>query len=125
MPAGAREIDSPREMEQAAEQIAGQGPDWALVKGGHLAGEPVDVLSNGAETIKVTRRRVDTRNTHGTGCTYSSAIAARLAQGLSVPRAVQTARDDLQRGLEHALSIGSGRGPLGHHAMFERPADGS
>ena len=120
---GGIDVSTPEEMKEAAEQLAGQGPDWALVKGGHLAGEPVDVLSDGAETLRISRPRVDTRNTHGTGCTYSSAIAARLAQGLSVPRAVEVARDDLQRGLEHALSIGSGRGPLGPPAMFRMSRD--
>ena len=114
-----REFTKVEEMKEAAEDIAGMGPDWAVVKGGHLEGDPVDVLSDGEDILEVRRRRVDTHNTHGTGCTYSSAIAARLAQGLAVPEAVQTARDDLQRGLEHNLSIGSGRGPLDHHAMFD------
>ena len=116
------ELETVDEMKEAAAAIADMGPRWALVKGGHLSGEPVDILSDGKDTVEIRRPRVHTTNTHGTGCTYSAAIASRLARGLSPRAAVRKARDDLQKGLEASLSLGAGSGPLNHYAMFEPPA---
>ena len=106
-------------MREAARRIHAAGPRWVLVKGGHLAGEPADLLYDGREFRRITRPRVATRNTHGTGCTYSAAIATGLARGMDVPQAVEWARDALQAALEGALELGRGVGPLGHGAMFE------
>jgi len=111
-------VRSVDQMQEAAERIHRLGPEWVLVKGGHLAGEPVDVLFDGSEFHYVRRARVDTLNTHGTGCTYSAAIATWLARGLPVPRAVEAARDAVQLGLSNALPLGKGRGPLNHGAIF-------
>ncbi len=105
-------------MREAARRIRALGPRWVLVKGGHLAGEPTDVLFDGDEFRDVTRPRVPTSNTHGTGCTYSAAIAACLGRGMSVPDAMERARDALQSALEHSLALGKGCGPLDHRAMF-------
>lgn len=106
------------DMKGAARSILEMGPQWVLVKGGHLSGEPVDVLSNGEEVHEIRRPRVDTRSTHGMGCTYSAAIATYLGHGLEMPEAVERARDALQAALETALSLGGGHGPLNHGAMF-------
>ncbi len=106
-----------------AERLLELGPGAVLAKGGHLGGaESVDVLAT-ADGVVVTRRpRVDTRATHGTGCTLSSAIAALTARGRGGPGrwepVVEQARDYLQRALEGgaALGVGSGHGPVHHFA---------
>lgn len=111
-------VETADEMREAARELRQAGPEWVLVKGGHLEGEPVDVLYGGRQFREVARRRVATKNTHGTGCTYSAAIATGLARGMAVPEAIEWARDALQRALEGSLEIGGGCGPLGHGAMY-------
>jgi len=105
-------------MSEAARRVRELGPEWVLVKGGHLEGDPVDVLFNGQDFHEVRRPRVRTTSTHGTGCTYASAIATGLAYGLGVLEAVEWARDAVQAGLEGGLQIGHGAGPLDHGALF-------
>lgn len=114
-----RQVASREDMREAARCIAGLGTRWVLVKGGHLSGEPVDLLFDGTDFIELARPRVSTENTHGSGCTYSAAIATYVGAGLSVPDAVARARDAVQVALEHSLALGNGHGPLDHHAMFE------
>ncbi len=108
------------DMREAARRIHHLGPQWVLVKGGHLAGEPTDLLFNGKDFVEVSRPRVETSDTHGTGCTYSAAIATGLARGMAVPAAVQWARDALQRALKRPLRLGDGCGPVNHGAIWER-----
>jgi len=108
-------------MKEAARRLHGFGCRWVLVKGGHLCGDPVDVLFDGHGFLEVRRPRVPTPNRHGTGCTYSAAIATGLAWGLAVPAAVEWARDAVQAGLQAALDVGRCSGPLGHGALFGRP----
>jgi hydroxymethylpyrimidine/phosphomethylpyrimidine kinase len=110
-------VQSEDDMREAARRIHAFGPRYVLVKGGHLKGEPTDLLFDGAVFRRVTRPRVATRNTHGTGCTYSAAIATGLARGMEVPQAVEWARDALQAALAASLDLGRGCGPLGHGAM--------
>ena len=74
-----------------ARAITELGPRWVLVKGGHLAGDPVDVLFDGTRTWRFAGERIETRHTHGTGCTLASAIASYLALGADVPAAVEQA----------------------------------
>ncbi|MCD6415932.1 MAG: bifunctional hydroxymethylpyrimidine kinase/phosphomethylpyrimidine kinase [Planctomycetes bacterium] len=105
-------------MREAARRIRQFGPQWVLVKGGHLPGAPTDLLFDGADFYEISRPRIETENTHGTGCTYSAAIATGLAMGKSVPEAVEWARDALQAALRASLPLGRGRGPLDHGAMF-------
>ena len=114
----AAEVGDEAAMREAARRIHDLGPEWVLVKGGHLSGEPLDLLWDGRDLYELRRPRIDTRNTHGTGCTYSAAIATCLAFGLPVPEAVETARDALQAGLAASLSVGAGSGPLNHGRMF-------
>ena len=105
------------DMAVAAERLVRElGARAALVKGGHLEGdEVVDVLFDGA--VRSFRRpRVQTRSTHGTGCTLSAAVTARLALGDSLPRAVETALDFVHRAITTAPGLGSGHGPLNHWA---------
>ncbi len=105
-------------MEEAARRLHDLGAEWVLVKGGHLAGEPVDVLFDGKSFHRVVRPRVRTANSHGTGCTYAAAIATGLALGKAVPETVEWARDAVQAALRQALPLGQGSGPLNHRVLF-------
>jgi hydroxymethylpyrimidine kinase/phosphomethylpyrimidine kinase len=105
-------------MREVARRVHDLGPDWVLLKGGHLEGDPVDVLFDGRDFTEIRRPRIDTLNTHGTGCTYSAAIATCLGLGLPVPEAVERARDALQTAIEQAPNLGGGHGPLNHRAMW-------
>ena len=101
-------------METAARLIHAMGCRNVLVKGGHAVGDAVDVLFDGTEFRRFEARRIDTRNTHGTGCTFSSAIAANLALGHDVAGAVARAKRYVTTAIEHALPIGKGHGPTHH-----------
>ena len=114
------------EMATAARALVRLGAGAALVKGGHLedaesGARVVDLLWDGTTEHRWTRPRVDTRHTHGTGCTLSAAITAGLAHGLAVHEAVARATAFIGRAIETAPGLGSGRGPVNHFA----PADGS
>jgi hydroxymethylpyrimidine/phosphomethylpyrimidine kinase len=104
------------QMEAQARSLVALGARAALVKGGHLDGEPVDVLFDGAAARVFRGRRIETRNAHGTGCALSSAIAARLAQDAALPGAVADAKRWLEGALEAAQDerIGQGAGPPQH-----------
>ena len=94
----------------------------AVVKGGHLDGPATDVLYDGDAYTLFTSERIDTPNTHGTGCTLGSAIAAGLAKGLDVPTAVQQAKDYVTASIRASFSVGRGHGPLNHfHELWDRP----
>ena len=103
-------------MERAARAIHGLGPKYVLVKGGHLPGDPVDILFDGACFKRYTAERVETRHTHGTGCTYSAAIAANLALGRTIEEAVGISKRYITAAIGAGLRIGGGRGPVGHSA---------
>jgi hydroxymethylpyrimidine/phosphomethylpyrimidine kinase len=101
--------------QRAAERLLSHGPAAVLVKGGHLAGDPVDVLvMRGGATRLYRASRVQTAHTHGTGCTYSAAITALLARGVLLEDAIADARSWLSRVMAAPLGIGQGRGPLNH-----------
>ncbi|MFQ5897288.1 MAG: bifunctional hydroxymethylpyrimidine kinase/phosphomethylpyrimidine kinase [Candidatus Methylomirabilia bacterium] len=101
-------------MEEAARRIHRLGPRSVLVKGGHLKGEAVDVLWNGNAFIAFSAPRIDSTNTHGTGCTYSAAIAAGLAKGLPLEPAVREAKAYVTRAIREGFAIGRGVGALRH-----------
>lgn len=103
------------DMEEAARRIHALGPRWVVVKGGHLAeGRAVDLVYDGQGFFELDGERVDTRHTHGTGCTFSAAIAAGLARGLDVPAALQRAKKVISWAIAHAPGIGGGHGPTNH-----------
>jgi hydroxymethylpyrimidine/phosphomethylpyrimidine kinase len=105
------------EMTAQAKAIVALGAGAALVKGGHADGdEAVDIFFDGRETLRLAAPRIATPNTHGTGCTLSAAIAARLAKGLPLREAVGEAKDYLHAALAAgaALRIGHGSGPVHH-----------
>ncbi len=114
-----------QEMEVQARQILSLGARRVLIKGGHGGGpESVDLLIGEGEFVRLAAPRIATRNTHGTGCTLSSAIAAGLAIGESVTEAVRTAKKYVTAAIHAAdqLKIGSGHGPLHHfHAVWRTP----
>jgi len=109
------EVRTPAQMERAARALLKLGARAALVKGGHLPGdEVVDVMVAGDEKWRFERPRLDTTSTHGTGCTLSAAVAAGLAHGRPLQRAVRDALDFVQRAMAAAPGLGSGHGPLNH-----------
>ena len=110
------EILSYHDMVKAGKRICGMGAQNVLIKGGHLEGEAVDVLTGAAGERRYSAPRIVTKNTHGTGCTLSSAIAAEIAKGHPLPEAVQIAKEYITRAIKHSLEIGTGHGPLNHWA---------
>ncbi|GAB3221977.1 hypothetical protein GCM10027447_08340 [Glycomyces halotolerans] len=121
-----REIDGPDEMREAARALATFGPRAVMVKGGHAAGDDVslDVLWCDGRMLDLAAPRVGTRNTHGTGCTLASAIAARLALGHPLPQAVAGAKTYVTEALKAAADwrLGAGPGPVHHHCANLRLA---
>ena len=111
------EVRTPEQMERAGRALLGLGAGAALVKGGHLDGdEIVDVLVTADGARRFTRPRIVTTSTHGTGCTLSAAVAAGLAHGRPLERAVEYALDFVHRAIAAApgLGLGGGHGPLNH-----------
>ncbi|MEG3629061.1 bifunctional hydroxymethylpyrimidine kinase/phosphomethylpyrimidine kinase [Streptomyces poriticola] len=111
--AGVR-IESEDGMRRAAAAVLAYGPRWALIKGGHLPGEAVDLLTDGAEEHWLRAPRHDNRHTHGTGCTLASAIAAHLAKGRPVPEAVAAAKEYVTGAIASGFPLGAGIGPVDH-----------
>lgn len=102
------------EMLVAAQRIHERGPRYVLLKGGHMSGDAIDVLFDGKESYCLQAPRIVTQNTHGTGCTLSSAIAANLARGYSIHVAVSKGKDYINTAIKHSFSIGKGVGPIHH-----------
>jgi hydroxymethylpyrimidine/phosphomethylpyrimidine kinase len=111
-------------MREAAERIAETGARNVLVKGGHGSGaEAADILLlEDGRFLRLSAPRIDTRNTHGTGCTLSAAIASRLALGDDVEAAVRAAKAYITQAIRDALPLGGGHGPVGHLASLYRRA---
>jgi hydroxymethylpyrimidine/phosphomethylpyrimidine kinase len=103
-------------MRAAAEKILSFGAQAVLVKGGHLGGDAMDVLLYQDEWTEFTAQRVETRHTHGTGCTYSAAITASLASGDDLRTAIQRAKRYITEAIRTNPGFGSGSGPVNHHA---------
>jgi hydroxymethylpyrimidine/phosphomethylpyrimidine kinase len=111
-----RPVTNLDEMQEAARTLHGQGARWVVVKGGHLGDEEdaVDLVYDGRRFEALRSPRLPARNTHGSGCTFSAAIAAGLARGLEPPAAIQRAKRYVTRAIEHSLALGAGHGPLNH-----------
>jgi hydroxymethylpyrimidine/phosphomethylpyrimidine kinase len=101
-------------MLRAARAISAMGPQWVLVKGGHLAGNPVDLLFDGSSAIRYPGERILSPHTHGTGCTLASAIASCLALGADMPAAVKLAREYITGAIAGGFPLGAGIGPVDH-----------
>lgn len=102
------------EMRAAARELRALGPRAVVVKGGHLEGDAVDVFWDGERLEDLPAPRIATTNTHGTGCTYSAAIAARLALGEPLMEAVRGAKAYLTEAIRRSYSVGRGHGPVDH-----------
>jgi hydroxymethylpyrimidine/phosphomethylpyrimidine kinase len=106
-----RKVNSLDEMRKAAVQIWGLGAKNVVVKGGHLKGKAIDILFDGKNYTEIESPRIKTKNTHGTGCTFASAIATLLARGETVPGAVKKAKNFITMAIQAGLSLGKGTGP--------------
>jgi hydroxymethylpyrimidine/phosphomethylpyrimidine kinase len=110
------EVRTLADAREAAEAIHGMGARNVLVKGGHLEGEKdsVDVLFDGVQMHTFDAPRIDTPHTHGTGCTYASAIAAGLARGYELRAAIARAKRYVTDAVRHGFPLGAGHGPTNH-----------
>ncbi len=110
------EIHTLADMEEAARRIYGLGPRAVLIKGGAMPGElkALDLWYDGDNLTPLRTETIDTRHTHGTGCTLAAAIAARLALGSDPYTAARQAKTYVTRALQHAFNPGQGQGPVGH-----------
>jgi hydroxymethylpyrimidine/phosphomethylpyrimidine kinase len=111
-------VDDVAGMRRAAEALCSMGARAALVKGGHLTGCAIDVLFTDGACQEFTAPRIDSRHTHGTGCTYSAAITAFLAAGDALIEAVERAKRFITRAIETSPGLGAGCGPVNHHETF-------
>jgi hydroxymethylpyrimidine/phosphomethylpyrimidine kinase len=110
-----RPVPDAEAMPKAAEELLAMGPRAVLLKGGHLeGGKLLDVLATPEGVLSLEAARIDTRHTHGTGCTLASAVATGLAQGLDTKRAVLRAHAYLQKAIAAAPGYGRGHGPVNH-----------
>jgi hydroxymethylpyrimidine/phosphomethylpyrimidine kinase len=109
------------DMKDAARELHRRGVRAVVVKGGHLPGDAVDVFFDGTRLEELRAPRIDTANTHGTGCTYASAIASRLALGDGLLEAVRGAKAYLTEAIRRSYSVGHGHGPVDHlHPLTKR-----
>lgn len=107
-----REVDSLESMKEAARDLHEMGPDFVLVKGGHLDGDATDILYDGTSFIELSAPRIDSKHTHGTGCTLAAATTAYLARGDSVVEAIRKAKVFVTGAIRRGLAIGGGFGPV-------------
>lgn len=116
-----RSIHTLEDMKDAAKAIFQMGAKSVLLKGGHLETDSTDILYTGEEFIHFTSARINTKNTHGTGCTLSSAIASNLARGMSIEQAIAKAKEYITIAIEHSLAIGKGVGPTHHfYSLYKK-----
>ncbi|CAM5204073.1 Hydroxymethylpyrimidine phosphate kinase ThiD OS=Castellaniella defragrans (strain DSM / CCUG 39792 / 65Phen) OX=1437824 GN=BN940_03486 PE=4 SV=1 [Castellaniella denitrificans] len=128
---GQSPADNLKDMRRVAERLrrllADDGERWVFLKGGHLPGDDtIDLLHDGDRLIELPGRRIDTPNTHGTGCTLSAAMAALLPRAPDVPEAARHAKAWLERAIAASgqLQVGSGHGPVHHfHALWPKLQD--
>jgi hydroxymethylpyrimidine/phosphomethylpyrimidine kinase len=115
-----RALVTDEDIRQAARDIVDLGPRAVVMKGGHRPGAATDVLFDGHEFHAFTVERFDTPNTHGTGCTFSAAIAAELAQGHDLVDAVGTAKRYVTEAIRRSAPLGAGHGPVAHDWLLSR-----
>lgn len=110
-------------MKEVAKRLMNFGSEWVLVKGGHLTQDAIDILYDGRNFYRFPGVRIQTKNTHGTGCTYSAAITACLAKGMEVPEAVEHSKKFITTAIKLGLQIGKGHGPTHHFAELYGEAE--
>ena len=111
-------LAGPRSIRKAAERILAMGPRSVVIKGGHRRGPATDFFYDGKRFREIAAHRIHTKNTHGTGCTFSAAIAANLARGMELENAVIQAKRYVTRAIQGSLDVGKGAGPLHHFYRF-------
>ncbi|MFZ2448158.1 MAG: bifunctional hydroxymethylpyrimidine kinase/phosphomethylpyrimidine kinase [Syntrophobacteraceae bacterium] len=111
-------VETPEQMREAARRLKEFGPKYVVVKGGHLPGNPMDLLYDGTSFREYVNERRQTPHTHGTGCTFASAIAACVAKGFSVEDAVGRAKEYITGAISRGLPLGRGHGPVHHFHEF-------
>ncbi len=111
-------ITNQEEMEKAVRELYLLGPRSVLIKGGHLQSDAVDVFFDGEKMTVFSAPRINSKNTHGTGCTLSSAIAAHLALGNDLISAVGQSKEYLTKAIDNSISLGHGAGPVHHFHKF-------
>jgi hydroxymethylpyrimidine/phosphomethylpyrimidine kinase len=109
-------ISSIEDMKEAAKRIKSIGCEYVLIKGGHInwLQQATDILYDGKDFYEFTSPRIETKNTHGTGCTYSAAICAGLSKGLNAIEAISEAKDYVTGAIRRSFNLGKGHGPLNH-----------
>jgi hydroxymethylpyrimidine/phosphomethylpyrimidine kinase len=115
-----KSTESVSRMKKAAQALHLMGARNVLVKGGHLKGKAIDILFDGKDYHELAGDRIESRNTHGTGCTLSAALAMELANGVSLPEAVKRAKDFVTAAIRSSIDLGHGCGPLNPYASFSR-----
>jgi hydroxymethylpyrimidine/phosphomethylpyrimidine kinase len=113
-------VRSIKEMRKAAYRIYKLGAKHVVIKGGHLEGRAIDLLYNGERYEEIEGPRIETKNTHGTGCTFASAIATLLARGDAIPEAVRKAKIFITMAIQSSLHLGKGTGPTNPSAYVLR-----
>lgn len=109
-----RTIKSPSDVEEAAKAISELGPRIVVIKGGHLPGDPIDVVYRNGNIDQLGGERISTTNTHGTGCTFAAAIAAFLAHGVDDLEAIRLAKVYIEATLRGSYAVGEGHSPVNH-----------
>lgn len=112
-------IRTDEEMQEACRKIHALGAKTVLLKGGHLAGAPNDLYFDGTEFTFYKGDRIETKNTHGTGCTLSSVIAANMAKGHTLTEAVEIGKMYITKAIQHSFNLGHGHGPVHHFYAFD------
>ncbi len=115
------EVKDVEGMQEAARCIKAMGPKFVVIKGGHLPGNPMDLLYDGEKYREYSDERCQSRHTHGTGCTFASAITAGVARGHGVEASVAAAKAYITGAIRRGLVIGMGHGPVHHfHELYRR-----
>ena len=107
-------IETDTDLEEALRTIRSKGPGSVIIKGGHYGEDAVDYFYDGEVVVPIPGKRIRTTSTHGTGCTFSSALAALMARGLSAKDAAAGAKKFIEKAIETAPALGKGFGPLNH-----------
>ena len=117
-----KDLGTPEAIEDAARIIYDLGVPYVVIKGGHRSGDALDILYDGRNIHRFSSPRYDTKNTHGTGCTFSAAIAAALARDKDVYTAVADAKTFITDAIRYSLDLGAGHGPTNHMVAMEKNA---
>ncbi|MCI0531040.1 MAG: bifunctional hydroxymethylpyrimidine kinase/phosphomethylpyrimidine kinase [candidate division Zixibacteria bacterium] len=113
-------VNSAEEMKKAARVILQKGARSVVVKGGHLKGDAVDIFYDGKDFHQLKSPRIQTRNDHGTGCTFSAAIAGYLALGKGLTQSVLSAKEYITQAIQYSYSVGKGHSPVNHFFRQDR-----